>query len=142
MLLNGRGERFLSAIHQSSGARRWVAVAAAYLLVLQAVFAGLASGAQAGGFTLDRSLAMTLCAPGEMPPLSGTDKGTPNHDRMSCCVLGCALSGGALPAPAASFLPVVHRPVDLIAFALRLDKPQGSLAGHSPANPRAPPALV
>lgn len=131
----------MSAIRQTA-ARRWVALAAAYLLVLQAVFAGLASGAQAGGVTLDRSLAMTLCAPGEMPVTSGGDQGTPHHDRMNCCVLGCALSGGGLPAPAASFLPVVHRPADLIAFARHLDAPQGFIAGRSPANPRAPPALV
>jgi len=141
MLLSGRGEYVLSAIRQSSGARRWVAVAAAYLLVLQAVFAGLASGAQAGGMTLDRALAMTLCAPGEMPATPGSDQSVPHHDRMNCCVLGCALSGGGLPAPAASFVPVVHRPADLIAFARHLDAPQGYVAGRSPANPRAPPAL-
>lgn len=131
----------MPAIHQTA-ARRWVAIAAAYLLVLQAVFAGLASGAQAGGVALDRSLAMTLCAPGEMPVASGGDQGASHHDRSDCCVLGCALSGGGLPAPAASFLPVVHRPADLIAFARHLDAPHGFIAGRSPANPRAPPALV
>ena len=39
--------------------RRWVALAAAYLVVLQAIFAGLTSGANAASFSLDRSLAIT-----------------------------------------------------------------------------------
>lgn len=119
--------------------RRWVAVAAAYLVVLQAVFAGLASGANAAAFSLDRALALTLCAGGEAP--AGTSHGdAAAHDQSSCCLLGCALSGGGAPAAPAAFLPVIHRPVDLIAFQRRLDLPHGFAAGRSPANPRAPPA--
>ncbi|OYW62914.1 MAG: hypothetical protein B7Z40_15980 [Bosea sp. 12-68-7] len=130
----------MSAFRKNAASRRWVAIIAAYLLVLQAVFTGLASGAHAASMSLDRSLALALCAPGEMPAPTASDQGTAQHDRTNCCVIGCALSGGGLPAPAASFLPVVHRPVDLVAFARRLDAPQGSIAGRSPANPRAPPS--
>ncbi|WP_332683369.1 DUF2946 family protein [Bosea sp. (in: a-proteobacteria)] len=115
------------------------AIAAAYLLVLQAVFAGLASGANAAGASLDRSLGMTLCAPGQMPP---ADDSAAAHQMPSCCTLGCSLSGGGTPAVPASFVPVVHRPVDLIAFQHRLDLPHGFAAGRSPANPRAPPAAI
>jgi hypothetical protein len=132
----------LSAFRQSAASRRWVAIIAAYLLVLQALFTGLASGAHAASMSLDRSLALALCAPGEMPAPSASDQGAAQHDRTSCCVIGCALTGGGLPAPAASFLPVIHRPVDLVAFARHLDAPQGYVAGRSPANPRAPPSVA
>jgi len=115
------------------------AIAAAYLLVLQAVFGGLASGAHAAGMSLDRSLGMTLCAPGEMPPADG---GAAPHEMPSCCMLGCFLSGSGAPAATAGFTPVIHRPADLIAFQLRRDLPHGFAAGRSPANPRAPPAAI
>ncbi|KPF71700.1 hypothetical protein IP69_06035 [Bosea sp. AAP35] len=132
----------MSAFRHSAGSSRWVALVAAYLLVLQAVFAGLASGSQAGTMTLDRTLAMTLCAPGEMPLGGGSDHGTVQHDQMSCCMPGCGFPHGGALAPLVGFLPVIHRSVDLVAFARRLDAPQGYVAGRSPANPRAPPALV
>ncbi|WP_186421030.1 hypothetical protein [Bosea sp. CS1GBMeth4] len=120
--------------------RRWVALAAAYLLVLQAIFTGLASGANAAGFNLDRSLAMTLCAGGERPMDQGDSAAA--HALTTCCMLGCAFSGTGAPAAPADFLPVVHRTVDLVAFQRRLDLPAGFVAGRSPANPRAPPASL
>lgn len=132
----------MSAFRQSARSSRWVAIAAAYLLVLQAVFAGMASGAHAAGMSLDRSLAMTLCAAGEMPSGGDTDKGTAQHAPMSCCILGCAVSGAGEPAASGDYLPVVHRAIDLIAFARHLDAPQGYVAGRSPANPRAPPSVA
>lgn len=132
----------MSAWRRSRASNRWVAIAAAYLLVLQAVFAGLASGAHAAGMTLDRSLAMTLCAPGDMPAGSSSDNGAAGHDQMTCCVPGCASSGSGVPPAAAGFLPVVHRAIDLIAFARHLDAPHGYVAGRSPANPRAPPSAA
>lgn len=131
----------LSARRRISGSRRLVALAAAYLLVLQALFAGLASGANAASFGLDRSLAMTLCSGGEMPTAHGNGAAAA-HDQASCCLLGCALSGGGAPAAPADFLPVTHRPADLVAFQRRLDLPHGFAAGRSPANPRAPPAAL
>lgn len=118
--------------------RRWVALTAAYLVVLQAIFAGLASGANAASFSLDRSLAMTLCAGGDQPMSQGD--GAATHELMSCCMLGCAFTGAGAPAAPTDFLPVVHRAVDLVAFQRRLDLPSGFVAGRSPANPRAPPA--
>ncbi|SFC61740.1 hypothetical protein SAMN05428997_10910 [Bosea sp. CRIB-10] len=121
--------------------RRWVALAAAYLVVLQAIFAGLASGANAASFSLDRSLAMTLCAPGETAGPTGHGEAAA-HELMSCCMLGCAFSGTGAPAAPSNSLPVIHRAVDLVAFQRRLDLPAGFAAGRSPANPRAPPARV
>lgn len=130
----------MSAFRQSAASRRWVAIIAAYVLVLQAVFAGLASGAHAGGMSLDRTLAMTLCAPGEMPAGSRSDQGNAHHDQMTCCVLGCAFFGSGASAAPTAFHPVIHRTGDLVAFARRLDAPHGYVAGRSPANPRAPPS--
>jgi hypothetical protein len=120
--------------------RRWVALAAAYLVVLQAIFAGLSSGANAASFSLDRSMAMTLCAGGDVSASQGGAAAA--HEPMSCCMLGCAFAGTGAPAAPAAFLPVVHRAVDLVAFQRRLDLPSGFVAGRSPANPRAPPASL
>lgn len=118
--------------------RRWTALAAAYLVVLQAIVAGLASGANAASFVLDRSLAMTLCAGGDMPAGQGADAAA--HEPASCCTLGCAFSGTGAPATPAAFLPIVHRNVDLAAFQRRPSQVHGLGPGRSPANPRAPPA--
>ncbi|MBR3191246.1 hypothetical protein [Bosea sp. (in: a-proteobacteria)] len=121
--------------------RRWVALAAAYLVVLQAIFAGLTSGANAASFSLDRSLAITLCAPGETAGPTGHGEAAA-HELMSCCMLGCAFSGTGAPAAPSAFLPIVHRAVDLVAFQRRLDLPHGFVAARFPANPRAPPTAI
>lgn len=122
--------------------RRWVAVAAAYLLVLQAIFAGMASGARAAGNGLDHELAITLCAPGSITPADADHSGSAAaHADMSCCTLGCAMPAGGLPS-AAVFAPVVHRAADQVAFSRGLDRPSGFLSGRTPANPRAPPVAA
>ncbi len=119
--------------------RRWVAVAAAYLLVLQAIFAGMASGARAASISLDHELAFTLCAPGSVVPADAHDGGTAApHTDLSCCTLGCPMSAGCLPS-VAGFAPVVHRAADQVAFSRRLDRSLGFISGRGPANPRAPP---
>jgi heme A synthase len=142
MLSRRQGEPDVFTRNRTARSSRWVAIAAAYLLVLQAVFVGLASGAHAAGMSLDRSLAMTLCAPGDMQQGGHSDQGTPPHDQMTCCMSGCASSGSVAPAADGAYLPVIHRVLDLIAFARHLDAPHGYVAGRSPANPRAPPSLV
>lgn len=132
----------MSSVRRSAQQGGWVPIAVACLLVVQALFAGLASGAHAASMSLDRTLALTLCAPGEAPGGTAADTGSAGHDLTICCVLGCAPSGGGEAPAAAGFAPVVHRAIDLIAFARRLDAPHGYVAGRSPANPRAPPAAV
>ncbi|HEV7259176.1 MAG TPA: hypothetical protein VGN82_15455 [Bosea sp. (in: a-proteobacteria)] len=89
--------------------------------------------------SLDRALAMTLCATGDAPG-AHSDQASAPHDLMSCCVTGSAFPGGDGSPVSGTYLPVVHRAIDLIAFARRLDLPHGYVAGRSPANPRAPPA--
>lgn len=134
------GGLVLSAGHRKAGMRRWVALAAAYLVVLQAIVAGLASGAYAASFSLDRSLAITLCAGGAAP--ANSDSGTAGHEQPLCCTIGCSLSAGGAPAGPADFLPIVHRTGDLVAFQHRPGLPAGFAAGRSPANPRAPPVSL
>jgi hypothetical protein len=109
---------------------------------LQAIFAGMASGARAASISLDGKLAVTLCAPGSMAPADASHNGsTAPHADMSCCTLGCPMAAGGLPF-LAGFEPVVHRAADLVAFSRRLDRPLGFLSGRTPANPRAPPVAA
>lgn len=125
----------------TSHSRRWVAIFAAYLLVLQAIFAGFAAGAYAKTLAFDRTLALTHCAPsGDAAP--GGDHGkTQSHAGMSCCTAGCQVLASDDPAEP-GFELLTHRPSDRVAFVRRLDRPVGFLSGHSPGNPRAPPASV
>ncbi|CAM5764459.1 hypothetical protein [Bosea minatitlanensis] len=124
-----------------SGARvrSWVAIFAAYLLVVQALLAGFAAGAHANALSFDRTLALAHCAPDDTAPSGGDHDKSQNHAGMGCCTAGCPMLVGADPGQPGSQL-LVHRPVDLVAFARRLDRPVGFLSDHSPGNPRAPPA--
>jgi len=128
----------LSAGCSKAEMRRLVALVAAYLVVLQAVFAGLASGTHAASLSLDRSLAMTLCAGGDAP--ANSDSSAAGHDQALRCAIGCSLSGAdALPLPA-DVLPIVHRSAGLDVCQRRSSQVRGVGDGHVPANPRAPPA--
>ena len=125
----------------SSRGRSWVAILAAYLLVVQALFAGFAAGAYANALSLDRTLALTHCAPsGDASPGGEHDKAQ-NHAGMSCCTAGCPMLAGTDPVQS-GFQILSQRPADIVAFARRLDRPVGFLSDHSPGNPRAPPALA
>ncbi len=128
----------MSAGRRRAGLRRWVALAAAYIVVLQAIFAGLASGANAASFSLDRSLAMTLCAGGDVP--AAPDNGAATHEQPLCCAIGCSLSGSGAPAAPADFLPIAHRPAQPGAIKGPPSQTHGFGDDRSPANPRAPPA--
>lgn len=119
----------------------WVAVLAAYVLVLQALLGGIAAGAHANARILDHALALSLCAPGS-EPVPVTDTGAAGaHADLSCCTAGCPMIGAAGPANP-DYALLTHRPADFVAFSLRLDRPVGYLADHSSGRPRAPPALI
>lgn len=130
-------------MRQSRGSqtRSWVAVAAAYLLVVQALFAALAAGSYANALSLDRTLALTHCAPSGDAQAGGDQEKSQKHAGMSCCTAGCPMLAGGDPAQP-EFELLIQRPADQVAFVSRLDRPVGFLADHSPGNPRAPPALV
>lgn len=121
--------------------RSWVAIFAAYLLVVQTLFAGFAAGTYANAMSLDRTLALTHCAPsGDVQAGSDHDK-SQNHAGMSCCTAGCPMLVGADPVQP-QFQLLVQRPVDQVAFVRRLDRPVGFLSDHPPGSPRAPPVLA
>ena len=119
--------------------RSWVAIAAAYLLVLQATFAGLASGAKAASIGLGHELTLALCAL-ENTTLAHTDHSGPArpHADLSCCNVGCSNSASGLPAEA-SFEPVVHYTIAEATFPRNVERLQVFPAGRFSANPRAPP---
>lgn len=124
-----------------SRCRSWVAIFAAYLLVLQALFAGFAAGAHANTLSLDRTLALENCAPSGDVPMGGTHDKSQGQAGMSCCTAGCPMIVGGEPVQPA-FQVLIHRPADLVALIRRLDRPVGFVSDHSPGNPRAPPTLV
>jgi hypothetical protein len=124
-----------------SKGRSWVAVFAAYLLVVQALFAGFAAGAYANALSLDRTLALTHCAPSGDNAAGGDHDKSQNHAGMSCCTAGCPMLVGADPVQP-EFQLLVQRPADRIAFVRRLDRPVGFLSDHTPGSPRAPPAFA
>lgn len=125
-----------------ASSRHWVAIAVAYLLVLETILAGLASGASAASFNLDRSLALTHCASSDMPPEGSYQHGNGIPDRPVCCVLGCTFGNGPSVTATSCFLPVPYRAVIQVAFAQRYDAPHVIAARRWPANPRAPPSKV
>lgn len=121
--------------------RRWAAVLAAYLLVVQAVFAGFAAGQAAAWPELAHQI---LCAPSSS---AGTGAGGPGPvgdpaaHLSGCCSLGCLMSGFPLaPGPAATPAPAprlvaLSTPYQDMRFAAQ--RPARWVVGH----PRGPPAV-
>lgn len=125
----------------SCRARSWVAVIAAYVLVLQGLFGAALSGQSLGPALLDRAAHLTLCAPGaESVPLPGDP--SPPH-QPACCQTGCSALGlGYAPPPARTVL--LSPPVPLsAAFAFDAPTPP-RLPGHDrlASRPRGPPSLA
>lgn len=119
--------------------RRWVAILAAYALVLQALLAGFGAGtAAAAPAPLLDAFGGVICA------FDGAGHGTsdeaPSHHRDLDCLAHCALSlHAAVPAASA---PGVHAPLTW-HFAAP-ERPRFAVAPGAPAigplGPRGPPA--
>ncbi|MGA0563591.1 hypothetical protein ACO2RV_14190 [Ancylobacter sp. VNQ12] len=116
--------------------RMAMALAVAYLVVLQALLGGLASGAHAGSLASVDAFGQVLCLGVQTGPASPDD---PAHHTPDCCATGCQTSvGTALPPPAGTLLaapsavdhaqPLLPRPVVLASGVER-----------SPRHTRAPP---
>jgi hypothetical protein len=119
--------------------RRWVAIAAAYLLVLQAVVTGMVSGAHAANAVLAQSVDRALCSSlASHEGAFGQDAG--RTDLTDCCQTVCALAPNNLVPISGGHSLIVYRGADRVAFARRLDTPQGNVGGRSAANPRGPPS--
>ncbi|PZR93795.1 MAG: hypothetical protein DI537_09320 [Stutzerimonas stutzeri] len=122
-----------------TGRRRWVAIAAAYLLVLQAALTGMVSGAHVANAALAQSVGMTLCSSlASHEGAFGEDAG--QTDLTDHCRTVCTLAANNLVPISGGHSPIVYRGVDRVTFARQLDTPQGYVGGRSPANPRAPPS--
>ena len=113
--------------------RRVGGVLAAYLVVLQAVLAGLALGATpvaADPFTV-------LCRPGASQQAPDAPK--KHHALPDCCVTGCVMLSGGMAPPETAVAPLQTREIDTAAPVAGTDVPPRSDA-RTPRNPRAPPA--
>ncbi|MCV9934737.1 hypothetical protein OIU35_00030 [Boseaceae bacterium BT-24-1] len=122
---------------KSFRARSWVAIVAAYVLVLQGLFGAVVSGQSLAPALLDRAAHLTLCAPGsESVPLPGQE---PTPHLPACCLLGCAWIGAAYAPPArAAVVEAVVPRATLVWFDDLAGRPlpwQERLA----ARPRGPP---
>lgn len=125
---------------RSIRARSWVAIVAAYVLVLQGLFGAVLSGQSLAPALLDRTIHLTLCAPGsEGLPLPGEER-TPHLP--ACCLLGCAWIGAAHAPPVRAAIAERAEPrVEPVSFDNLIAPPlpgQERLA----ARPRGPPHLT
>lgn len=122
---------------KSIRARSWVAIIAAYVLVLQGLFGAVVSGQSLAPALLDRATHLTLCAPGaQSASLPGEE---PVPHLPACCLLGCAWIGAAYAPPDRAALPESVAPhATIVGFDDLAEQPlpgQERLA----ARPRGPP---
>jgi hypothetical protein len=118
--------------------RRAVAVATAYLLVLQAVLTGLVLGAHADPAHRGALAAIICSAAGADSNHSGPPLDNP--DRITCCVLGCGMSGPGLTPPPAGAVIAPLPPAEAVAVSWTPRTPVDRGAERTPRNTRAPPA--
>ncbi|CAN7367544.1 hypothetical protein [Bosea sp. LjRoot237] len=122
---------------KSFRARSWVAIIAAYVLVLQGLFGAVVSGQSLAPALLDRAAHLTLCASGAASlPLPGEE---PAPHLPACCLLGCAWIGAAYAPPDRAAQPESAEPR---ATVVRFDDLAGRpLPGRErlAARPRGPP---
>ena len=122
---------------QARGHRRrsWIALAAAYVLFVQALLTGASLGAAAAPAVDFHGAVICTAGHGDR-----TDPGAPGShgDAALCCVLGCAAAGAALPAPdAAAGAPTPRRETRLAVVARA--GPLARAAERTPRRTRAPP---
>lgn len=119
--------------------RMVMALAVAYLVVLQALLGGIASGAHAAG-SVDGfgagTLGQVICRGAQPAPASPTEPASHTPD---CCTTGCLMSVGTALPPAVGATPVA-RPA---AVTISVRPPFADVVpvgvAHSPRNARAPP---
>ncbi|WP_371347078.1 hypothetical protein [Ancylobacter sp. IITR112] len=112
-------------------------LAVAYVLVLQALLGGMASGAHAAGFIAIDEFGRTLCLNSHGAPDAPGESGRHTPD---CCLTGCQAAPAAAlppPLPAMAALPAGHHagptPPPRAAGLARAPE-------RSPRHTRAPPA--
>ena len=113
------------------------AFVAALLLLLQSSLGAFAFGAPS---QLD-AFGNVICTHEGAVKLPGGD---PHQQHMpACCSLGCSMVFSAqLPPPEAGTLAGTRQLFEAIAFQLPAFRHQDFARDRSPANPRAPPAMI
>ncbi|MDQ0512855.1 hypothetical protein [Ancylobacter amanitiformis] len=116
-----------------------MALAVAYLLVLQSLLGGAASGAHAGNLATVDAFGQVLCLTGHQTPASPPDSpSAPAHHAPDCCTTGCQISALAALPPAAAGI-AAPRPVVAERALLPADAAVAAGLQRSPKNARAPP---
>ena len=118
------------------------AVAVAYLLVVQALVAGIALGTQAGVFQLDADIHVICNSAGAPSSPRGSEQPADRSDHQICCILGCAMFGPlAAPSSAAFTTSGVQAAAATVARSQSDDRIDTELE-RSPRKTRAPPRAV
>lgn len=113
-----------------------MALAIAYLLVLQALVGGIASGAHASGIgsgTLDPAICRG--AQDTVP----TAPGEPAHHTPECCFTGCQINAASAPPPVALTEIAVPAPLPAVRIAPTAPRHHPASLDRSPQHARAPP---
>jgi len=144
------GRRTTTARRQAlrSGWRTWVALAACYLLVVQAMVAGLSvtghAAQAAGGPAAGGSFASVICTPeGARPVAGGGGSGVPaGQHHMGCCLIGCSVTGPTV-APPPAVVAALAAP-SAVSVRLEIVRADSVAVGQrwSPRSARAPPATA
>lgn len=114
--------------------RRCGGVLAAYLLVLQAIVAGLAIGAQPVAADPFAVICHTSDAAGSTEP-EKRHIGFPK-----CCVAGCPMLGGGM-APPAAFTPTPPTAAGRLVSRMAAHGPAAPSSQRTPRSTRAPPTV-
>ena len=123
-------------VHRSTWRRMTMALAIAYLLVLQAVVGGIASGAHAASLA-SGTMDPVICRGVQDAAPAGPEDSS--HHTPECCFSGCQITaiGGLPPVDAGGTAVPAPRCALRVAPATPLHLPAGP--ERSPRLPRAPP---
>ncbi len=119
-----------------AGRTRWVAVCAAYLLLVQTLITAFALGAAALGAP-EHVAPICTSSTGPLPSPANDDRSWP---LPSCCLAGCGLS--VTTAPLLSPIGSLGRPQQVAVGRLNAVATEIPISPRerSPGRPRAPPA--
>jgi hypothetical protein len=124
------------------GWRSWLAIGAAYLLVVQVLVTGVSMGISAAPMSLDVS-GLTICGDSvsDHSPDGSGQKPDKTH-LPSCCTLGCSMFGPSIaPPPALVSFSGMEMYGREIAARFRHDRVDARVQ-QTPHKPRGPPLLA
>ena len=124
-----------------SGWRTWVALAACYLLVVQAMVAGLSVTGHAAQIA-GGPFASVVCTPEGARPAPGGGRVPAGQHHMGCCLIGCSVTGPTVAPPPAIIAALAAPTTE--AVRLEIVRAGAVAVGQrwSPRSARAPPATA